>query len=262
MTGGGATKRSRSVEREIFIRVPAELVWKALTDASELTRWFPLDATVTPGLGGEIAMRWPGGARTAGPIEIWESGRHLRIGGDAASPAPIATDYYLRSEKGGTVLRVVSSGFGPDADWDEQYEGWGGGWDFELRGLRHYLERHFGVSRLVAWAQARYGGSRREAWSRLIGPGGWLGDPGVSEPADGQPYVLRSAAGRMFSGTVVLWQPSRQFAGTAEAWNDGLLRVELYDSTATVWLSTYGVAPAAVAELEREWRAALPGLLI
>jgi len=65
-----------------------------------------------------------------------------------------------------------------------------------------------------------------------------------------------------FSGTVVLWQPSRQFAGTAESWNDGLLRVEQYDSTATVWLSTYGVAPAAVVELEREWRTVLPRLLI
>ena len=51
-------------------------------------------------------------------------------------------------------------------------------------------------------------------------------------------------------------------SGTAEAWNDGLLRVELYDSTATVWLSTYGVAPAAVVELEREWRTVLPRLLI
>ena len=50
--------------------------------------------------------------------------------------------------------------------------------------------------------------------------------------------------------------------GDRRAWNDGLLRVELYDSTATVRLSTYGVAPAAVAELEREWRAALPRLLI
>jgi hypothetical protein len=37
------------------------------------------------------------------------------------------------------------------------------------------------------------------------------------------------AGGRILSGTVVHWQPSRQFAGTAEAWHDGLL-VELYDS--------------------------------
>jgi uncharacterized protein (TIGR03435 family) len=31
-----------------------------------------------------------------------------------------------------TTLRVVSSGFGADADWEALYDAFGGGWDFEL----------------------------------------------------------------------------------------------------------------------------------
>jgi uncharacterized protein YndB with AHSA1/START domain len=47
-------KKERRVEREIEINAVVEDVWKALTDANELARWFPLEARVTPGVGGKI----------------------------------------------------------------------------------------------------------------------------------------------------------------------------------------------------------------
>lgn len=43
-------KKERRVEREVKINAPIAEVWKALTDAKELARWFPLEARVTPGL--------------------------------------------------------------------------------------------------------------------------------------------------------------------------------------------------------------------
>lgn len=46
------TKKERRIEKEIEINAPLEDVWKALTDANELARWFPLEARVTPGPGG------------------------------------------------------------------------------------------------------------------------------------------------------------------------------------------------------------------
>ena len=51
-------KKERRLEKEIEIAVPIEEVWKALTDANELARWFPLEARVTPGLGGNIFVSW------------------------------------------------------------------------------------------------------------------------------------------------------------------------------------------------------------
>jgi hypothetical protein len=47
-------KKERRIENEIEVAAPAEEVWKALTDAGELARWFPLEAHVTLGLGGKI----------------------------------------------------------------------------------------------------------------------------------------------------------------------------------------------------------------
>ncbi|HET6639495.1 MAG TPA: SRPBCC domain-containing protein, partial [Gemmatimonadota bacterium] len=40
---------TRAAKGEIAIDAPVEVVWKALTDARELERWFPLEARVKPG---------------------------------------------------------------------------------------------------------------------------------------------------------------------------------------------------------------------
>jgi uncharacterized protein YndB with AHSA1/START domain len=247
------------VEREIVVRVPVEVVWQALTDPTELCRWFPLRAEVTPGPGGRIRMQWADGEEMSGPIERWEPGRHLRLSTESAAGVRIATDHYLRAEGGSTVLRVVSSGFGPDEDWDELYEAWGRGWDFELRGMRHYLEHHRGTPRVVACARVPYRVTHEEMWRRLVGPGGWLGAAGMTNLAEGERYAVRTATGHSLAGVVHNWQPPRQFSGTAEGWNNGLVRIELFDSVATVWLSTYGLAETALAEVQASWRSSLIG---
>jgi uncharacterized protein YndB with AHSA1/START domain len=50
------TKRAADVSLEIAASI--EDVWRALTDPQELRRWFPLDATVTPGEGGRMFLSW------------------------------------------------------------------------------------------------------------------------------------------------------------------------------------------------------------
>ena len=49
---------SREVRKDVFIRQPPDIVWKALAEAEELARWFPLEARVTPGVGGSIWLSW------------------------------------------------------------------------------------------------------------------------------------------------------------------------------------------------------------
>ena len=46
----------RKIERAITIEVPVDAVWKALTDAAELTRWFPLRVSVSPGAGASATV--------------------------------------------------------------------------------------------------------------------------------------------------------------------------------------------------------------
>jgi len=230
----------RVVERELEIGASPAIVWKALTDARELTRWFPLDARVTPGQGGEIWMSWQGLYEGGSRIDVWEPERHLRIAFPADGPAPLLTDYYLEGAGGGTVLRVVTSGFGAGTDWDEMYDGVSAGWDFELRALRHYLERHLGSDRVVALVTAPYPREGREAaWQRLTAPGGFFGPEGLARLTEGGRLVARCPGDADLSGRVILWRPPRMLVATVDGWNDGLFRMELEGPNgAWLWFAT------------------------
>ena len=49
--------KTRDIVREIEIDAPIEVVWKAITEAEEITRWFADEARVTPRLGGSYWVR-------------------------------------------------------------------------------------------------------------------------------------------------------------------------------------------------------------
>lgn len=263
MTGkprSSSTRDARAVEREITIDAPAATVWKAITDAEELARWFPLQAKVEPRVGGTMWLSWGDLYEDASRIEVWESERHLRITFPVEDPGALATDYYLVGKGGTTVLRVVTSGFGPGEDWDEHVTGVAHGWDFELLGLKHYLERHRGENRQVAWARVPINTTVEAAWHRLTGPGGWLGEQGLTDLTAGDRLAVEAPGGSL-DGTVRLWQPPRQLAATVQNWNDALFRVEIHAAgggSAVAWLSTYGIATARVTELQAAWRRTLP----
>ncbi len=66
---------TRTVETEIQIAAPVEAVWKALTEAEELERSFPLQARVEPGENGSIFHGWGDWASWDNRIEVWEPGK-------------------------------------------------------------------------------------------------------------------------------------------------------------------------------------------
>lgn len=248
----------RSVERVIEIGAPVDAVWRALTDARELTRWFPLEAEVTPGEGGEVRLRWGDAFDDRCRIDVWRPHVHLRYAFPGFPAARLATDYFLEGKGGRTVLRVVSSGFGTGDDWDEMFDGVSRGWDFELYGLVHYLERHPGEDRAVAWAMHPYHGEHDAAWRRLTGPGGWLDSAQLGSLRPGERYAAQTATGEQLSGTLVLWQPPRQAAVRVDQFNDALLRVGLeagHEGRFDVWLfmSAWGVDPDRVRAIEHGW---------
>lgn len=268
---------TRQMEVRLEIEAPTDAVWKALTDAQELERWFPLHAKATPGKGGKIWMSWGQPWEGDASIEIWEPGRHLRIQwpwqgapGDAPPAVPVAVDYFLESRAGGTVLRLVHSGFGRDAKWDNEVESVRHGWRFELQSLKRYLERHRGQNRRVVWARREFVGSRNEFWPRLIGPEGLGGHGRLGHLAAGDAFAFGPKGAEALRGRVMVHEGPRQFVGTAENFNDGLVRIELEGPAVDapdakhhlwVWLSAYGVEEARLAKLESEWRAMAERLL-
>ena len=154
------SEKERAIEVTLEIAAPVESVWKAITDPKELERWFPLQARVTPGVGGEVFMSWgppwEGGSR----IEAWDENRRLRTRGFLEHGDASMVEYTLEAKGGKTLLRLVHSGFAKGGDWeDELFGGTERGWRYELRSLRHYLERHAGKPRLTLWPKASVRGS-------------------------------------------------------------------------------------------------------
>ncbi len=267
-----AGPKERSFETTLVLDATVEEVWRALTDAQELTNWFPLEARITPGVGGNVFLSWGSAWQGDSRIEIWEPGRRLRTVSRRetaydldgvpvapqeghAGPVEIAVEYHLESRGQKTVLRLVHSGFGSDASWDDELDSISKGWKFELRGLRHYLARHRGTQRHVAWAMTKTRLSPTDAWTILTGPSGFL----LERPealAEGDRYSVRAATGDVFSGLVHQALPPKDFSGTVEGqdWNDGLLRlaVERFGESSgiNVWLATWGVDPARVAAFQ------------
>ncbi len=246
----------RDVEREVELGVDAAVVWQALTDAQELTRWFPMEASVTAGAGGSITMRWQGQPALHSRIEEWVPGHHLRVLG-LGGLTDLVTDIFLEGRSGSTILRVVTSGFGTDSSWDNILDGFRTGWDFELMGLKHYLERHLGSDRLVARAVVQISDCRA-AWQRLVA-GQWFSNDLVV----GESFTLGPAGARL-EGTVHVWEPTRQLAGPVDGWNDALVRVTLFCpdhlGTLTAWLSAYDVPEQDVRALEQQWQTSLDRL--
>lgn len=252
---------ARSVVAEIEIDAPIDAVWKALNDAEELTRWFPLDAGVNPD--GSIWMSWGGDFRFEGRPEIVDPPRRLRSTG---GPGGMATDITLETRGGKTFVRLVQSGFGPGAEWDSELDGTNRGWHFQLLGLKHYLEVHRGTPRRVAWARRMISIPRAEAWKRLMSAQGLLREGGVENLRVGSRYRFVSADGDALEGVVHFLNAPMDFGGTVENLNRALLRIQLDDlpmrgyKDVNLWLSTYGIPQADVDALRGRWMALLEKL--
>lgn len=242
-------RETRSAEGQAIVTTSVERVWQALTDARELERWFPLDARVEPGPGGSVWMSWRNEFAADMKVLVWDPPRHLRTAWSFHQddqPAQI-TDYTIESRGGVTVIRAVTSGFPLDASWDGWVEGTVRGWAFELRSLKHYLERHAGEPRHVAYLRRRIPVMREEAWARLAGE------------ADLVPW--------MTGGDVFDERPGGQRAAIIADPADGLFRASIEppapgasESEVVLWLSAWGNHGPRVQEISTRWERALERL--
>jgi uncharacterized protein YndB with AHSA1/START domain len=243
---------TRTFEMTIDIAASPEDVWRALTEAGELVRWFPLEAHVTPGEGGTMRWSWGEGWSGEARIEAWEPAHRLRLVEDRrqvydaqgnlvqnAPPgaAPLAIELTLASSGGTTTLRLVHSGFERGAGWDDEFDGISTGWQYELRSLKHYLERQPGQDRRVGWARAASVLGVPEVWDRLFGPGGLA--------VEGEPTstVCISGAGERFCGSVLLTIPQRELVLVVNDLGAGILRVSTHRAAGqtgvSIWLASY-----------------------
>lgn len=145
------TKNTRSLTSSIELHATPEQVWEMIATGEGLARWFPVEARVTPGVGGEVWFSWgPAVMEGTARIVSWEPPHRL-----VTQWGQMQDEYTLVGRGGVTTLTIVSSGFGEGAQWDEMLDSTRTGWKFELGGLRHALEHHAGEDRQVVRAARR-----------------------------------------------------------------------------------------------------------
>ena len=256
---------SRKMEKTIEIAVEPEKVWKALTDPRELTRWFPLEARVEPGAGGSILYSWGPEMGSPNRIEIWEPARRLLLSETLPGGVTLALDFILVGERGRTTLRLVHEGFRDGADWSDEYDAFSRGWDYELRSLRHYLERQFGRDRVTTSARRALAIDMDQAWRRLTGPSGIVSGGFPAGLREGAPLDITLKTGERLEGRVLIWDPMRQFAAVAENMDGALVRLELMrcggPAEACLWLASYAAADPRIREMAGRWDEMLTKIL-
>jgi len=240
---------TRQFEISLVIAAPRDAVWDALATESGLRRWFAPEAGVQPRKGGELFWRWGEHFLWRQEIEAWQPGSHLRtryassVPDGAGGHEPLFIDFRLEGDGGTTTLRLVQSGFGHDAAFDEEYDGISRGWPVELRSLRLFLERHRGRERHLAWSTEKVALDADEAWRRLTGEQGLACGAGIDQVAAGEPFRFQTPDGDVFEGEA-LYCAERELAGVARSHGDGFLRLSVERvrgaSFPWVWLATYG----------------------
>jgi uncharacterized protein YndB with AHSA1/START domain len=149
-----------SIEREILIEAPVDVVWRVVTEPEHLTRWFSDAVEIDPRPGGE-------GTLTFGLPEITQpvavaiqiesiepqhkfSFRWVHDSADRRLANSMLVDFMLTAEGEKTRLRVVESGLHA-MQWSEEakaqyFDEHSEGWDGHLSRLREHATSQFQAS--------------------------------------------------------------------------------------------------------------------
>jgi uncharacterized protein YndB with AHSA1/START domain len=233
---------------------PAE-VWNALTDVSALADWFAPHVKGEQRLGGTVEVSWDAKSWWPSTIEVWDPQRHLRWASEMppaedGTPQPrLTVDWLISTDAGQTVLRLVHSGFGEGASWDEQIEGTLGGWKYFLWHLDICVTRHKGTRRALVSTRRRVSVTRSALWDSLFTSGF------IALTNDTKQCVL-TLGERSFDGVVEMFEGPSRFAARFPSLADAILFIELEGAAPTgfhvgFWLSTFGLDAETVSDLQR-----------
>jgi uncharacterized protein YndB with AHSA1/START domain len=251
---------------EIEIDATPDQVFRALTEAEQIVRWFAPEAKVDPRVGGEFMISWGPGTEVRSTITIWEPGSRFatvreRSRAYGAPPEEgetvqrIVIDYQIEPLAGGkTLLRLVHSGFGRGAGWDNEFESTRTGWPIFLRILKVGLELHPGEDSIQLWAMVKNPLPPEEIWSRLL----------AATPREpGAHYSLQLSPEAQVQGTVIVHDPPRGFSAIAKNLDNALFSIQCaaggakQEQMVTVGIVLWGETRKSAPPLEAAWKEAL-----
>jgi uncharacterized protein YndB with AHSA1/START domain len=158
----------RTIEHEIEVPGTPEQVWQAIATGQGITGWF-VPTKVEEQAGGAFELDFgPGMGTSQGTVTVWQPPTRFVHQGSGAAGHPLAYEWQVEARSGGTcVVRLVTSGFLSEADWQAEYDGTAEGWQLFLNNLRLYLV-HFAGQRCTSMLVQRLSDvSADDTWRQL-----------------------------------------------------------------------------------------------
>lgn len=169
----------RWVEMEFLTPGTVEQVWAAMATGPGNAAWF-MRAEIEGRVGGKFLLDFGHGSTTTGEVTAWEPPSHFAYVERDWEPGapPVATEITIVSRSGDRcVVRMVHSLFTTSDSWDDQVEGFEGGWPGFFVVLRSYLQHFAGQEAASFIASAKSQTDALRTWLRL---GDALGFAGAS----------------------------------------------------------------------------------
>jgi uncharacterized protein YndB with AHSA1/START domain len=137
--------RKRIIIQRYVYQAEPEKVFKALTDAKELTKWFLKDAQVQLKVGGKMKFVWSPKDKHENKILDLVPNKRLQItwptnrwGGTPQANTYVT--FSLAPQGKSTLLQIEHTGFGPGEEWVRYYAATYSGWTYYLLNLKSWLE--------------------------------------------------------------------------------------------------------------------------
>lgn len=146
--------KTRDIRFTVKLRAEPDAVYRSLTSARELTRWWLLGAETDARNAGRVRMVWPrvrrgDGSRCEGLGERegvfvdLEPGKKVAwmfkpARGDRRAPPLVSV--FIDPRRGGCEVTLLHGGFKSAPSYDELYHGYSRAWEDGLAKLKLYLE--------------------------------------------------------------------------------------------------------------------------
>jgi uncharacterized protein YndB with AHSA1/START domain len=138
--------RERGYAHRVDIRADVDAVWRALTEADYLMRWCSPEAQIAPRPGGLFRASVDRVTEFEARIDVFDPGRRLKLLYLPARDLPrtdsvMVDDFILDPVPGGTIVRLLGSGFPAGGEWDTQYWRLRTSWQQALTRLKVFVEK-------------------------------------------------------------------------------------------------------------------------
>jgi uncharacterized protein YndB with AHSA1/START domain len=165
---------------ELHFDLSPETVWEAIATGPGLSSWFMGATDVNPEEG--VVRTTMGSYAQESTIGAYEPGHHFSFKGAESSDGRFfAMEFLIEARSSGsTVLRIVSSGFLPDDDWEAEFEAMLAGGRMYRHTLVEYLAHFAGRPGIAVTASAPFGDLDRR-WDAMKAD---LGVSGSESPGD------------------------------------------------------------------------------